>query len=665
MRIFKKDGTQFQGHLIHIIVSGKYITGLVVLLLAAAGSPASAQTWDTSGNGQLSGSYYFREIAWQGQYDATNDLNFAAAVYGTIVFDGQGHYTLQGAMEYDFNTFFNGQGALPYSLPQPGTYSLAASGYGFLSSFLTSNDTLSLLLSNGVLIGSSTDNANGYNDLFIAAPVPSNSNLQGTYSIAGLDSPPLVQGSVVYTRAYSFSMTADGNGGIGSVQPTGYFATSSNLVRQGTISGIRYRMSGGAAVVQFAGELNSGNVTANLMSGQKYFYISPDGNFIFGGSPTGWDMIVGVRQNSGAAANFNGLYYTAGFTQDDSPAASGYVNLNSGYGSLDALSNGLLLAHQRVLMVSPSGGGPYDFTYSDVATAVTGGFADSFSQYAFGAGGAYGIGFAKNPALGIQVLVQTPPPAGQGVYIYPTGVVNAGSLSPFTASWAPGELVSIFGTNLASTTKTDPTLPTTLAGVQVLVNGTPAPIYFVSSGQINAVIPLGISSLTASLQVTNASGQSNTVTNYIGQTAPGVFNSVTLPAVQHSNYTMVTPTSPAQIGETVLVYLTGLGNLDASGNATAQFTASIGGQPAAVVFAGSQSTVGGGYQFNVTVPSGITPGNVYLDISGPDSYNSEAVIPVTTAGASAAVTPQSVPRSPGRRNAPQSHRRPSMALLPQ
>jgi hypothetical protein len=59
---------------------------------------------------------------------------------------------------------------------------------------------------------------------------------------------------------------------------------------------------------------------------------------------------------------------------------------------------------------------------------------------------------------------------------------------------------------------------------------------------------------------------------------------------------------------------------------------------------------------NVTVPSGVAAGNVYLDISGPDSYNSEVVVPVAAAGA-ATVAPQSVQRSIGRRTAPQSRRR--------
>ena len=53
---------------------------------------------------------------------------------------------------------------------------------------------------------------------------------------------------------------------------------------------------------------------AQFISGPEYFYFSPDGNFFFGGSPTGWDMIAGVN-NAGAAA-FGGLYYEAGVDED-------------------------------------------------------------------------------------------------------------------------------------------------------------------------------------------------------------------------------------------------------------------------------------------------------------------------------------------------------------
>jgi uncharacterized protein (TIGR03437 family) len=176
-----------------------------------------------------------------------------------------------------------------------------------------------------------------------------------------------------------------------------------------------------------------------------------------------------------------------------------------------------------------------------------------------------------------------------------------------------------------------------LGGVQVLVNNTPAPIYSVahtsSYDQINAVIPLSTTSPgIAAIQVTNGTGSSNTVTNYIQGTQPGSFNSYTaIPAVQHgADYSMVTPSNPARVGETLLVYLTGLGTLTTTGNTTNSIVVYIDGIQATVAFAGSQSTVGGGYQMNVVVPSGTTNNPAFLDIAGPDAYNSEVAIPIAT-----------------------------------
>ena len=101
----------------------------------------------------------------------------------------------------------------------------------------------------------------------------------------------------------------------------------------------------------------------------------------------------------------------------------------------------------------------------------------------------------------------------------------------------------------------------------MLVNGTPTAVSYVSPGQVNAVIPLDIDTGTASIQVVNSFGTSNTVSNYVGQTQPGIFNSVTSsPAVFHGNNTIVSASNPAVVGEELAVYLTGLGTLDSSGN---------------------------------------------------------------------------------------------------
>src|SRR5258708_1004448 len=67
------------------------------------------------------------------------------------------------------------------------------------------------------------------------------------------------------------------------------------------------------------------------------------------------------------------------------------------------------------------------------------------------------------------------------------GIVNAASWS---SPVAPGALIAIFGTNLANREQSASTpLPFTLGGTSLAINGIPAPLAFVSPGQINAQVP--------------------------------------------------------------------------------------------------------------------------------------------------------------------------------
>src|SRR5262249_9160917 len=72
-------------------------------------------------------------------------------------------------------------------------------------------------------------------------------------------------------------------------------------------------------------------------------------------------------------------------------------------------------------------------------------------------------------------------------------VVSSASLAP-EAPLAPGGLVSIFGSGLSESeaTSSGGSLPTELAGTQVVIAGTPAPLISVSPGRIQAVLPYGI-----------------------------------------------------------------------------------------------------------------------------------------------------------------------------
>jgi uncharacterized protein (TIGR03437 family) len=630
-----------------------------LLLFVGAAWPAAAQSWDTSGNGLLSGTYYFRQVMWLGEGDSYNDLQDAIAIYGTITFTN-GTYKLASATAFDASE--GEAGAITGS----GTYSIGASGYGFMSTPLQfvysqfQGDEISLLVSkSGVVLGSTTDNSTGYNDMFIAAPVPTSTpSFSGTYSVIGVNVPALTfqvegYGDITTTRSYNFPLTPNGSSGIQTIQVSGTIAGTGTASSQ-TISGATYSVTSDAAVVKLTGYPSSAQaIETNLVYGSKYFYFSPDGNFIFGGDPQDTDFLVGVRQGSGAL-NFTGLYYTAGLFQDDNEASScNCAYLDSTYGSFDSLTganNGTELAHQRDLEVAPSGGGPYDYTYSDVLGVSGSTYSDSAYQYYFGSGGAFAIGWNPPSAtgyLGIEVLAQAPTytAPSSAPYIFPTGIVNAGSSVPFTADLVPGELVSIYGANLAGTTENNYNLPTSLGNVQVLVNGVPAGIFYVSPGQIDAVIPLDINASIASVQVSNGSASSNTVSNYVGNTQPGIFNSFGPgPAVFHGDGTIVSTANPAQIGEELAVYLTGLGALSSSNTATdpyisvdisGTYACSSGYYPCsgieyAGIEPGTPPTVGGGYQLNFTVPSGTSSGLNYLDIGGSDSYNSEALICVTS-----------------------------------
>ncbi|HLJ51346.1 MAG TPA: IPT/TIG domain-containing protein [Bryobacteraceae bacterium] len=602
-------------------------------LALAAGWQVSAQNlvWDNSGNGLLQGQYNFRHVIYVPGYDQYGDLSEAVVAYGAFNFDGNGGYSLSG-------TYLDAGAGTIQQFSTTGTYSISASGLGSISSPVSQGDSIYGLVSKGVFIGSSTENQLGYNDLFIAAqsafPAATTSALQGTYWVASMDADGLVQDSL----DTFFQINADGQGNIGTVNVTGFVAGNGPTAMTQSLSGVRYSISNGV------GTLALGGSSSGLIAGNKLFYISPDGNFIFGGSANGIDMFAGVRVPSGGT-NYSGLYYQAGMLADSSTFNLGYGDTQSYYGALNA-NAGAIIGHQRLKSYFS---GTSDYTYDDnYVQNSDGSYTDSYSlmKYMVGAGGAIRVGFGLAPYLGINIGLQAPTFNQPGVYLNPTGVLNAASSAPFTSGIARGELITLYGSNLAPDTLSDADVPldTTFDGVQVMINNRPAPIYSVSPNQVSVVVPFATELTLAQIQVINNGVPSNTVTVYMDVTAPGVFtsgNGLGHAVATHSDYTAITSDSPAVPGETIAIYVTGLGDVTppnpdgAPGSSVSPYTiatntiaVSIDGQPANVGFAGMTTISAGLYQLNVTVPSGIHSGDVYVDIYGPDSHNSEATIPI-------------------------------------
>jgi len=644
-----------------------------LLLLAAAVWPAAAQSWDTSGNSLLKGTYYFREVAYA-VGDNYGDLQDAVALYNTVTFDGNGKYTMTGATVIDA-----AQGAYP---PQnfSGAYSIAASGYGFLSNPLASGAVIYGLVSQaGIFVGSSTES--GFNDLFMAVPVTSGvtvANLKGSYTFAAMDmTTSLYQGSVAYALGYMFQVNPDGAGNLGTFTMSGYFGGGGSTVYTQTATAIKYAAINNAYSFTIP---NSNN--AILTQGQKILYISSDGNFVFGGSANSFDFLVGVRTGVGSGTpNFSGLYYQAGIDEDASNLlSSGYALLDTYYGALSA-SGGVIVGHQRqsdVFFTNATG-----LTYADSYTLNSSGAytdGDGVTKYVIGAGGAVRIGLGIGPYLGLSVALAAPAPSApdSSPWIDPQGVLNAGSFAPFTAGVSAGELITIFGSNLAPNFQQASAIPfpNSLGGVQVTVNGLPAPLYYVSPTQIAAIVPYAVGTTIASIQVINNSAASNAVTELVNLTTPGVLtqtaNGLGYGLIQHTaDFSLVTKAHPAVAGETVAVYLTGLGAVNpavADGSAgptstlskaTNTISADISGTTATVGFAGLTPGAAGLYQINLTIPTGLTAGDNTLDILGPDAYAAEALIPIASANASSA---EAVGRRAGLRRRPAAEGAPKPAL---
>ncbi len=121
---------------------------------------------------------------------------------------------------------------------------------------------------------------------------------------------------------------------------------------------------------------------------------------------------------------------------------------------------------------------------------------------------------------------------------------------------APGSIASVYGEFTAAETcraEVIP-LPTRLCGVQVMVDGKPAPLYFVSPTQVNLQVSSGLNSGTQYLAEVFVSGASRgraMVT--VLPSAPGVF------IVLNSDGRVNSDAAPARRGETIRILATGQG----------------------------------------------------------------------------------------------------------
>jgi uncharacterized protein (TIGR03437 family) len=440
-----------------------------------------------------------------------------------------------------------------------------------------------------------------------------------------------------------FTMNSAGIGQLAPIAVYGHtpFLSGGSPTTQ-TFSGSTYTVpSSGAGSVTFTNPSST-----PLLNGSKNIYLSADGNVIIGGSIAAGahDFLIGVKAVANPTpASWNGSAWTAGLRYESATSQPAWITQT---GSLAARGASSATLYRRLKAL---GAGATDFTAADPYTVNPSGLLTvELTQVGLGVGGTF-VGSAIDPSDtgGFEIFFGAPmiPVSGSGVFVNPQGVLSAASFAPAGNPISPGEFIALFGTGLAASTQTAKApYPTSVNNVTVTVNGTSAPIYFVSAGQINCLVPYGTTGPTAKIVVTNGTATSNTVTVPVGATSPGIYSldqsGTGAGAIEHANGSVVNAGNPAIPGETVVVYLTGMGAVTpalADGtastgnplNRTVMPTVYVADQQAGVVFSGLAPGFPGLYQINVTIPMTIASlGNYPLAILTNNAFHDQVFIPV-------------------------------------
>jgi uncharacterized protein (TIGR03437 family) len=251
----------------------------------------------------------------------------------------------------------------------------------------------------------------------------------------------------------------------------------------------------------------------------------------------------------------------------------------------------------------------------------------------------------------LDFVVENPSPGGASaaqpvtVANVPTiyGVFNAASYASATVS--PGELVTMFGANIgpaipATISIVGGYVSTTLGNETVTIGGWSAPILYVSSNQVTVQVPYEVATGAGQpVVVTNGANTPANATVTIAGAAPGIFTAngsgegeaaALNTGATSGLVTLNSNTNPANIGDTISLYLTGEGNYNLvplSGSTNTGYiipasltplpqmsplpTVSIGGvnASAGVSYAGPvPGSIIGVLQINVVVPLGSATG---------------------------------------------------------
>lgn len=344
-----------------------------------------------------------------------------------------------------------------------------------------------------------------------------------------------------------------------------------------------------------------------------------------------------------------GQYYLVQETQGNggtvglpTPDAIGGLRLSAMAGKVALVDNQELLSGS-----APTGAGIVDFVGYGTANAAEGSTApeldNGFAAIRLSSGcqdtGNNSGDFVRGLPNPRNRATQRNPcvPVIANPVISEAGIVN--SASYLGGAVSPGEFLSIFGTDLGpemlialQLTPDGTHVEKSLGGTRVLFDGIPAPLVFVRSDQISAIVPFAVAGKPSTTITVDAGGRlSNAVAMPVAGSAPGVFtlnsSGTGASAVLDLNFQAVGPNNVVDPGEIILIFAHGggltnplLGDGELVGNTlpfiNQNVAVDIDGLPADVLYAGgAPGLVNGVLQVNARVPPGVGAGPVSMRIT--------------------------------------------------
>jgi uncharacterized protein (TIGR03437 family) len=221
---------------------------------------------------------------------------------------------------------------------------------------------------------------------------------------------------------------------------------------------------------------------------------------------------------------------------------------------------------------------------------------------------------------------------GQSPSYSASSILNTCNQAP--GPYAPNSILTILGTGMAFSTQAltsadiaGGNLPTTLNGVEVMVDGSPAPLFYVSATQINFLMPPNQIAGQVTVWVVLNSTAGPQVSLTLQDAAPALFPTPLTTdyaiAQDWPDYSSITPASPVAPGSIVILYATGLGvtqpypalpteipTVAGSIERIADFQVLLDGtplDPTRVLYAGICPGWAGLYQINLVLPDDVSP----------------------------------------------------------